>query len=464
MAATVAIGVAVALSPLFPIGLARDADTDLGVSVDGLVLGVGAVCVVGVVALVSVVTAWRVVRRGAPSTRAPGGVRRPVVADRMARAGAPATAVHGVRLALAPGRNASAAPARQTVFVVSLSVMTLVAVAGFSSNLRHLLDTPGLYGWNWDAMMGDQFVSDVGRDVADDLALDERIDGLAVGTLLGVRIGDQQLDVLATEPVKGGLGPVIGEGDAPVHDDEIALGRRNLDDLDVAIGDEVVVRFADRSVSMRVVGQVVTPGVGAAGGLGKGAAMSLDGARRLAPRAAVNIVLVDVAQPADRPAVVQHLDTYPDFEDSIAVPRHPTDLGDLTRIGSAPFVIGATMVIVALTTIVHGLVTSVRRHRRDLAILKTLGMRSGQVVRVVLWQATTIALIAIAVGIPFGIVAGNLAWRTFTNELGVLPDTTVSLSLVGILIPVVLITANVAAALPGHVAARIRPALVLRSE
>ena len=215
---------------------------------------------------------------------------------------------------------------------------------------------------------------------------------------------------------------------------------------------------------MRVVGQVVAPGVGAAGGLGKGAAMSLDGARRLAPRAAVNIVLVDIAQPADRPAVLQLLDTYPEYEDAIAVPRHPTDLGDLARIGSAPFVIGAAMVIVALATIIHGLVTSVRRHRRDLAILKTLGLRSGQVVRVVLWQATTIALIALAVGIPVGLIAGNVAWLTFSNQLGVVPATTTSVSLVGILIPVVLITANLAAAFPGRLAARIRPALVLRSE
>ena len=464
VATAVAIGTAVALSPLFPIGLARDAETDLGATVDVLVLGVGAVCVMVTVALVSVVAAWRVVRQGAPSTRASGGVRRPVVADQMARAGVPATTVQGVRLALAPARNATAAPARQTLLVVSLAVVTIVAIASFSSNLRHLLDTPRLYGWNWDAMMGDQFVSDAGRDVADDLASDARIDGLAVGTLLGVRIGDEQIDVLATEPVKGGLGPVIYEGAAPLHDDEIALGRRTLDDLGLAIDDKVDVRFADRSATMRIVGQVVAPGVGAAGGLGRGAAMSLGGARRLAPRAAVNIVLVDVAQPADRPAVLQQLDTYPDYEDTIAVPRHPTDLSDLARIGSAPFVIGAAMVIVALAAIVHGLVTSVRRHRRDLAILKTLGLRSGQVVRVVLWQATTIALIALAVGIPVGLIAGNVAWLTFANQLGVVPDATTSVSLVATLIPVVLITANLAAALPGQLAARIRPALVLRSE
>ena len=108
--AAVAIGVAVGLSPLFPIGLARDAETDLGVTVDMLVLGVGAICVAVAVALVSVLAAGRVVRQGAPSARAPGGVRRPLVADQLARAGVPATTVHGVRLALAPGRSAVRRP------------------------------------------------------------------------------------------------------------------------------------------------------------------------------------------------------------------------------------------------------------------------------------------------------------------------------------------------------------------
>jgi ABC-type lipoprotein release transport system permease subunit len=122
------------------------------------------------------------------------------------------------------------------------------------------------------------------------------------------------------------------------------------------------------------------------------------------------------------------------------------------------------MVLLALATIVHGLVTSVRRHRRDLAVLKTLGLRSGQVVRVVLCQATTIALIALAVGIPIGIVAGNLAWRVYSERLGVVPETAVSAVLVGMMIPVVLVTANLAAALPGRMAARVRPATVLRSE
>jgi hypothetical protein len=464
-AAAVAIGIAVATSPLTPIGLARDAETDLGVDVDVLVLGVGAVCVLAAVALVSVVVAWRIARSAGPTHRASSGVRRPLVADRMSRAGFPATAVHGVRLALEPGRSATSAPARSTVLVVSLAVVAVVAVAGFSSNLRHLLDTPPLYGWNWDAMMGDRFVSEGSVDVPlEDLASDERIDGLAIGTLLGARIGDEQLDVLATDPVKGDLGPVIGEGDPPRRDDEIAIGRRSLDDLGAAIGDEIVVQFAERSASMRIVGEAVLPGVGAAGGLGRGAVMTLAGAQRLTPRAVVNIVLVKAARPADRAAVLRQLGTYPDYDGTVAVARRPTDLDDLTRTGSAPFVIGAAMVFLALATIVHGLVTSVRRHRRDLAVLKTLGLRSGQVVRVVLCQATTIALIALAVGIPIGVVAGNLAWRVYSERLGVVPETAVSALLVGMMIPVVLFTANLAAALPGRMAARVRPAIVLRSE
>jgi hypothetical protein len=460
----VAVGFAIALSPFMPIGLARNAETRMGVDLDPLVLGAGAAGVLAAVTSVFVLAAWLTVRAGSRSSAESS--RRPhrALADRMARAGLSPTAVHGVRLALEPGRGSAAAPTRSTLVVVSLAVAAVVAVASFATSLDHLLDSPRLYGWNWDAIMGDQFTPDLGRATADELAADDRIDGVAVGAVLGVRVGDEQVDVLAMDSVKGGLGPVISDGRAPQSDEEIALGRSTLGNLDAAIGDRVAVRFAGQRMRMRVVGQAVLPGLGAAGGLGDGAVMTFGGARRLAPRAAANVVLVDIAPSADRPAVLRQLEEFPEYDGAVAVASRPKDLADLARIGSIPFVIGGVMVVVALATIMYGLVTSVRRRRRDLAVLKTLGLRSGQVTQVVLWQATTIALVALAVGIPVGLVAGNLVWRAFANQLGAVPETIVSVALVGALVPIVLIAANLAAAMPGRLAARTRPAIVLRSE
>jgi ABC-type lipoprotein release transport system permease subunit len=46
------------------------------------------------------------------------------------------------------------------------------------------------------------------------------------------------------------------------------------------------------------------------------------------------------------------------------------------------------------------LVTSVRRRRCDLAMLKTLGFTRGQVSQTVAWQATTFGLVAALAGLP----------------------------------------------------------------
>jgi ABC-type lipoprotein release transport system permease subunit len=59
----------------------------------------------------------------------------------------------------------------------------------------------------------------------------------------------------------------------------------------------------------------------------------------------------------------------------------------------------------------HTLVTSVRRRRRDLAMLKTLGFVRGRVVAAMVWQATTFAVVALAVGRPLGLAAGRWAWE-----------------------------------------------------
>ena len=77
--------------------------------------------------------------------------------------------------------------------------------------------------------------------------------------------------------------------------------------------------------------------------------------------------------------------------------------------------------IVAFATLVHVLVTSVRRRRRDLAILRTIGFTRRQISRTVAWQAATIAAAALAIGIPLGVVVGRFAWSLFASRLGVVP-------------------------------------------
>jgi ABC-type antimicrobial peptide transport system permease subunit len=53
---------------------------------------------------------------------------------------------------------------------------------------------------------------------------------------------------------------------------------------------------------------------------------------------------------------------------------------------------------------------TVRRRRRELALLKVVGMSRRQVRAIITWQTTLTLGIAIGAGAPLGIAAGRWAW------------------------------------------------------
>ena len=131
---------------------------------------------------------------------------------------------------------------------------------------------------------------------------------------------------------------------------------------------------------------------------------------------------------------------------------------------TTPLALAAVLALLAAATVAHALVSAVRRRRRDLALLKTLGLSRGQVSATVAWQASTVGIVALVVGIPLGIVIGRFGWRALTDDLGTVSETVVPVLGVLLAVPVVLLLVNVVAYAPGRVAARLRPATVLRSE
>ena len=110
------------------------------------------------------------------------------------------------------------------------------------------------------------------------------------------------------------------------------------------------------------------------------------------------------------------------------------------------------------------LVASVRRRRREVALLKTLGFTQRQLAASVACQATVASVIGIVVGLPLGVAIGRQLWTLFAHNLDAVPDPTVpvlSVFLVGL---GALVFANVVAALPGRSAAHTPTGLVLRAE
>jgi ABC-type lipoprotein release transport system permease subunit len=273
--------------------------------------------------------------------------------------------------------------------------------------------------------------------------------------------------------------PSVIHGRAPVAADEILLGPDTARIVGVEIGDRVdafgqtgeygeEATFVDTKVPMHVVGTGVIPLAGGEQRLGRGAVVTLDGLRALNPVADVEIVWLRFAPGANGQAVVAALARalhVPDAGPGQVFGFGSADAGqllDLRQVDSTPRLLGVLMGVMVLAVLAHVLVTSVRAHRRELAILKTLGLSRAQVVRTVAWQATTLSAVGLVVGLPLGVVAGRAAWLFFADRLGVVPEAVVTPGLL-LLIPGLFVLAVVVAAAPGWVAARTRPAEALRS-
>ena len=144
--------------------------------------------------------------------------------------------------------------------------------------------------------------------------------------------------------------------------------------------------------------------------------------------------------------------------------QRPGDIKNYASIRDTPLALAVVLAVLAVGTLAHVLLTGVRRRRRDLALLKTLGFTRRQVLGTVAWEASAFAAVALLIGLPLGVIAGRWAWAVFASAAGVSTAATVPLATVLLAIPATLLAANLIAAAPGWEAARLRPALVLRTE
>jgi predicted lysophospholipase L1 biosynthesis ABC-type transport system permease subunit len=135
-----------------------------------------------------------------------------------------------------------------------------------------------------------------------------------------------------------------------------------------------------------------------------------------------------------------------------------------SQMGSEPVALAAGVAAAAVLALALTVLASVRERRRDLALLKALGLRGQQIRAMIVWQTTVILVIAVIAGVPLGIAAGRWAWTSFANAIGVVPATVVpSVSLL-VGVAALLVGGNLLASLPARLAVRIAPAAILRTE
>jgi hypothetical protein len=457
--AVLSVALAFAASPLMPVGIARDADPDLGLSFDPLVLGAGflgvGMCVTGLAA----VSAWRAGRFAARTegNDALSLTLRPF--RRTTPIAAPVARPLGVRMALEPGRGATAVPVRSAAVGAVLGVIGVVGAVVFATSLSATVDRPARFGFPWDAVVAG-FEGNRADELVEALDDDRRVGALGVlGTGVAV-VGTRDVNVYAFEAVHGATGPTILEGRPIDGDDEVVLGAGTARELDVGVGDDVTVRGDGQRHRLEVVGLAALPVLDDRSGVDLGAVMSPRRLRSVAADGSVNRdVLVRWAPGVDAAAATRLLERTSDSEVSSA--RLPSELANLERVRALPWTLAALLAVVALLAIVHAVVSTVRRRRRDLAVLRTLGLVDRQLSALVRWEASTFAAIGLVFGIPLGLVGGRVVWNEVATGIGVDAEaTTPGLALLLIAVTA-FVVALVAAAVPAHYARRVHPAKAL---
>jgi putative ABC transport system permease protein len=357
-----------------------------------------------------------------------------------------------------------------------MAVAALTTAAGFSASFEHLKETPRLYGVFGDFGGGLPFVGGFDEAIAA-MVDDPGLSDVAAGNFREqVYLQGPEETVRANawgmETLKGSLTPVVTEGSWPMNEGELALGERTMQQLGVRMGDTVKVSSTDAEAELKVVGKAVFGDFGFGPGLGRGAGMTFLQLQALFPADERNLFLANLA-PGTNPEDVKgrldplfaplgvHLETVQELKDQGMVGVTITSLGGAQQV---PLALSSLLVLAALATLVHVLVTSIRRRRRDLAILMTLGFVRRQVSATVAWQSTALASIALLIGLPLGAAIGRWVWTLFANQIGVISEPVVELSSLLLAIPVTLLLANLIAFIPGRLAARTRPAAALRSE
>jgi hypothetical protein len=480
--ALVAVAVAVALSPLAPLGPVRPYYPDPGVAFDWAVLGLGVAVLVVVLGSVAIVLA---VQRAPQRT---GTRRRPRAPSRIEGAasagGLPVSAVTGIRFALEPGAESEAVPVRSAMLGATLAVVVIIATVVFGTSLNSLVSHPRLYGWNWNyALMSGGGVGDI--PAARSAALLDHDPSVAAWS--GYWFGNLQIDGL-TVPVLGGspgatVAPPILTGHGFDGPGQIVLGPGTLAQIHKSVGDSVTVRYGTTTPHLlRIVGTATMPAVGVGGvtghaSMGTGAVVSY----QLLPASVRNQFSVSPAGPnaefvrlkpgANAKTALRSLNriaaevTPPTNNGSYVLGvERPAEIVNYHSMGATPLVLGLGLTVGAVTALGLTLVASVRRRRRSMAMLRTLGFTGRQLRASVAWQSSVAVVIGLVIGVPLGIVAGRFLWDLFATNIYVVPRPTVpALAIVAIAFGA-MVLGNLVAALPGRLAAHTPAALLLRTE
>jgi ABC-type lipoprotein release transport system permease subunit len=454
----VAVAISVAVSPIFPIGATRALEPAPGLRADPLVILAGGAAWFALLAAVAITVSWveaeRRARRPSPA-RARGGELG------SAANGRPSTV--GVRFALQPGVRRSALHRSALVGVV-IAVIGVISCVVFTSSLRNFVDTPPRYGIDFDLSIEvpTQQASARLAELATRTDL-EAVAGIHVGNvdIEGRRVAASAMDVR-----KGTMQPTMRDGALPTHDDEIAIGPKLLTSLHKKIGDTVRVNYANDHRTMKIVGTALSPG-SESSAFNEEAVMTLHDLNNWTDwKTSPEVQMFVRATPGtDVKQLMKQLDEkYPYGVSDESPARAPGPVRNLEQIRRLPLVLALFFGFLGLVALAQSIFMTGNERRRDLSVLRVIGYTRRQVGAVLRGAGTSVALVALIIGVPAGILAGRFGWRVVTNGLHVTTVSAVPLVWLTLIAVGLIVFAVLVAMIPAYLALRRTPGSALRSE
>lgn len=452
-----AMAVGIAASPLVPTGLARQIDPIRGVHADVWLLLAGVGLWVVLLAAGAAAVGWRAHR----------GAARPVPVRPSRLRGLvrslPFRARLGSELALAPSRAPAGGAARSALIAAFAAALAVVGVTAFDASLHHLLSTPALQGWSFDAALsaneGPDGTWDTFRAGLAGLENEPSVRAVRYAHVVQLTVDGHRVEAFAFEP-DAAIHPTLQSGRAPATADEIVLGADVAREMHTGIGRVVPVQGTSAMRPMRIVGIASYPELGNNSDIGHAASLTWPGAQSVGTEDVGGVALVRVRQGSAPSEVLARYTEVAELVLPFAGPR----LTQLKQIGRLPLVLAAFLALLGATAVGHGLVRSARERRRDFAVLRTIGFRPRDVQVTMAWEGVATGLIGASLGVAGGVVLGPRVWSIVARGAAAVDRSVLPVGTIAAVIPVTIAVGCLVSLLPGWRASHQPTVVGLRSE
>ncbi|MEP6662000.1 MAG: ABC transporter permease [Acidimicrobiales bacterium] len=379
--------------------------------------------------------------------------------------GRPLPAVLGIRYAVFGDAGGAS---RGALAVIGAGVAAAVAALAVSASIGRLQTDPTLIGQARGRVIDSGESLDLYDRVLPLLEKDKRVAMLAgIHVIFGISTdkGDA-LTALAYDIKRGDIGASVVRGRTALSLDEVAMGPATLEHLGKEVGDVVTLRGGDRTASYRIVGSMLFPEGDFT--YDDGVAFTAIGAERLFVSAhdagQLHQVAFEWADGVDADAADKQLAAHGALVLTNDMGLKPAPVKNLGEVKTIPRYVAIFFGLLCLIVLGQLLASNMRRRSRELGTLRALGMTASASSLIIAAHALTIAGIAVAVGLPLGLVAGNQIWTPIANSAHVVVRTVAPWSSIAVLLLVAVAGTALLTAMPAWRASRLRPAETLRAE